>query len=172
MTAAERAVEAGAGAGSALQAAADAWSDRAGGTSGVLWGIALGEFARVLGDDAIPSPQSIAAGVRAGADSIAEFGRARIGDKTMLDAYYPFADALDDELTAGATLGTAWSRGAAAAGVAAAATASMTPRIGRARPLAEQSIGTPDPGAVSFALAMDSIVSALWQHIPQHLGEK
>ena len=40
---------------------------------------------------------------------------------------------------------------------AAAATAALRPRKGRARPLAERSVGSPDPGAVSFAL----IVTAL-----------
>jgi dihydroxyacetone kinase len=33
----------------------------------------------------------------------------------------------------------------------------MTPRIGRARPLAERSIGTPDPGAVSLGLIVTAI---------------
>ncbi len=38
VAAAEDAVERGAGAGTALNLAADAWADKAGGTSGALWG--------------------------------------------------------------------------------------------------------------------------------------
>jgi dihydroxyacetone kinase len=41
---------------------------------------------------------------------------------------------------------------AAAAESAAARTAGLRPLKGRARPLAEKSLGHPDPGAVSFGL--------------------
>ena len=41
---------------------------------------------------------------------------------------------------------------AAAATAAAERTAGLRPLKGRARPLAEKSLGHPDPGAVSFAL--------------------
>ena len=41
---------------------------------------------------------------------------------------------------------------AQAATEAAEATSSLTPKLGRARPLAEKSIGHPDAGAVSLAL--------------------
>ena len=37
---------------------------------------------------------------------------------------------------------------------AAEATAPLSPRLGRARPLAARSVGTPDAGATSFALAV------------------
>ncbi|WP_157601643.1 DAK2 domain-containing protein, partial [Saccharomonospora halophila] len=40
---------------------------------------------------------------------------------------------------------------------AAEATAGLTPRTGRARPLAERSLGTPDPGATSLALVLDRV---------------
>ena len=50
--AAEKAVAAGAGAASVLAAAGDAWADRAGGTSGALWGLALRTWSGALSDDA------------------------------------------------------------------------------------------------------------------------
>ena len=40
---------------------------------------------------------------------------------------------------------------------AAEATSSLMPKIGRARPLAERSVGTPDPGAVSMGLIVTAI---------------
>ncbi|WP_007025549.1 DAK2 domain-containing protein, partial [Saccharomonospora iraqiensis] len=46
---------------------------------------------------------------------------------------------------------------ARAAREAAEATAGLTPQTGRARPLAERSLGTPDPGATSLALVLDQI---------------
>ena len=44
---------------------------------------------------------------------------------------------------------------------AAQATADLLPKIGRARPLAEKSVGTPDAGAVSMALAFCAVSRAL-----------
>jgi len=41
--------------------------------------------------------------------------------------------------------------------IAAAATADLRPLKGRARPLAEKSLGHPDPGAVSFGLIVNRI---------------
>jgi dihydroxyacetone kinase len=46
---------------------------------------------------------------------------------------------------------------AATATAAAAQTAALRPLKGRARPLAEKSLGHPDPGAVSFALIATAV---------------
>jgi dihydroxyacetone kinase len=46
----------------------------------------------------------------------------------------------------------AWTAAAVEATAAAASTAGLRPRLGRARPLAEKSVGTPDPGATSLAM--------------------
>ena len=40
-------------------------------------------------------------------------------------------------------------------------TAQLRPKKGRARPLAERSVGHPDPGAVSFALIVDAVAPHL-----------
>ena len=48
--------------------------------------------------------------------------------------------------------GRVWAEAAGAATAAAEATAALRPRKGRARPLAEKSLGTPDPGATSLAM--------------------
>ena len=47
----------------------------------------------------------------------------------------------------------AWQTAAAASEEAAAGTEALVPRMGRARVLGERSVGSPDPGAVSFAMA-------------------
>ena len=51
-----------------------------------------------------------------------------------------------------------WAAAARVATEAATATAALTPKRGRARPLAERSIGTPDPGAISFGLIASALV--------------
>jgi dihydroxyacetone kinase len=88
-------------------------------------------------------------------------GGAKLGDKTMVDAYVPFVDALAAAVGAGDELSVAWEKAAEAARKAADETAPLRPRIGRARPLADKSVGTPDAGAVSFAMAMAAAGRAL-----------
>jgi dihydroxyacetone kinase len=51
----------------------------------------------------------------------------------------------------------AWGAASELADAAARNTASLVPKIGRARPLAEKSVGTPDPGATSLALAIRAV---------------
>jgi dihydroxyacetone kinase len=136
--AAASAAAVGAGAESVLSAAGDAWAAKAGGTSGVLWGTGLRAFAACLGNDRRPSRADVAAGVAAFAETVQRTGKAEIGDKTMVDAIVPFAQVFAAEGD--------WRRAAAAARRAAADTASLAPKVGRARPLAERSIGTPDAG--------------------------
>ena len=59
------------------------------------------------------------------------------------------------------TLADAVRERASEASVAAAATADLLPRMGRARPHAEKSLGTPDPGAHSFALIVTAVGETL-----------
>lgn len=152
--AARDAVAAGAGAGTVLRGAGDAWADKAGGTSGALWGAALRAAGERLGDELRPHSADVASAVDAARDAIQSYGKAAVGDKTMVDALVPFADGLTARIAAGEALATAWTAAAVDATAAAEATSALLPRVGRARPHMEKSLGTPDPGAISLARAM------------------
>ncbi len=159
-TAAADALARGAGAGTLLRVAGDAWSDRAGGTSGAIWGAALEALGRVVGDDARPTSATVADAVRAATEAVLAFG-AVPGDKTMVDALVPFDEELRRRLEAGDALDTAWRTAVDAARRAADASADLLPRKGRARTHAEQAVGTPDPGAVSFALVVETLTATI-----------
>ncbi|WP_327393429.1 dihydroxyacetone kinase family protein [Streptomyces sp. NBC_01186] len=159
--AALRAQESGAGARSLLTEAADAWADKAGGTSGALWGVILRSMADALGDTDRPTPATVARGVVRASDGVREAGGAEVGDKTMVDVLVPFADTLGRQISEGAALPAAWDVAADAAETAARDTARLLPRMGRARPHAEKSLGTPDAGAHSLALIVRAVHSAL-----------
>jgi dihydroxyacetone kinase len=159
--AAREAQSAGAGVETLLVSAADAWADRAGGTSGALWGVMLRALAAEVGDTDAPTAESVSAGVTAARVAIQQFGKAELGDKTMVDAIVPFAEALARGVGSGASLSVAWSAAADVATEAARATAELLPRIGRARPHAEKSLGTPDAGAHSFALIVHAVAAVL-----------
>ena len=155
--AAADAVERGAGAASTLHLAADAWADRAGGTSGALWGMALRAVGDAIGDRNTPDAAAVAAGVAGAAASIMGFGKAKVGDKTLVDVLVPFRDALSAAAGSGQSLTDAWGAAATVAQQAAEETANLLPLMGRARPHAEKSLGTPDAGAVSMALIVRAI---------------
>lgn len=146
------AMDAGAGAQTALARAADAWADKAGGTSGALWGVILNAIALRLTDTGRPDAHAVATGVADGARGVQAYGKAEVGDKTLVDALVPFTTELTTALDSGASLADAWRAASDAATVAAAATSDLLPRMGRARSHGEHAVGTPDPGAVSLAL--------------------
>ena len=145
------------GVGEALTAAGTAFGDRAGGTSGILWGLLLQTLGEDLGDQEAVTSQSLARAMRAATSKVQEFGRAEPGDKTIIDALLPFVAELESGAASGDSLPSVWADAAAACSDAAEATAPMVPRVGRARPLAERSVGTPDPGAISLALIVTAI---------------
>ena len=151
--AAREAADAGAGAASVLAAGADAWANRAGGTSGVIWGLGLRSASAALDDRAAPTPDQVARAATDALENVMRLGGAKLGDKTLVDAFEPFARTLAQAIGAGVPVAEAWAQAAEAAHEAAEATAALVPRLGRARPLAERSKGHRDAGAVSFALA-------------------
>lgn len=166
--AAKEALSAQAGAGTLLAAAGDAWSDRAGGTSGVLWGMMLRDLGNTLGDEAKPDVQAIAGGITAALRDITRFGKAQLGDKTLVDVLHPFSAALASNASRNLSIADAWTAAAAIADEAAQATKNLLPKIGRARPHAEKSIGTPDPGAISMVL----IIRAADETIKKHCSRR
>lgn len=162
--AAEEAVRAygsGAGAGSVLALSSDAWADRAGGTSGALWGVILRALGDAVGDRDRPTAAAVAQGVADASAGVRTLGGAQVGDKTMVDVLVPFAEALARQVADGTGLATAWDAAATTAGQAAADTARLVPRMGRARPHAEKSLGTPDAGAHSLALIVRAVHGVL-----------
>ncbi|WP_292993204.1 dihydroxyacetone kinase family protein [Nitrosomonas sp.] len=161
VTAAKEALVAKAGAGTLLKVAGDAWSDRAGGTSGALWGVILRELGDVLGDAARPNTSAIAAGTAAALRGVIDLGKAQIGDKTMIDVLHPFTAALACGASRGLSIPDAWATATIIADEAAQATAHLLPKIGRARPHAEKSMSFPDPGAISMALIIRSVGEVL-----------
>lgn len=156
---AQASAAAGAGAHTLLVRAGDAWAERAGGTSGALWGMAIGTAARLLDDQSSPGQDVAVRAASEAIDAIVSLGGAEVGDKTMVDAAIPFRDAL--VAAEGKGLGPAWAEAVAAAEEAARGTAEFAAKRGRSRTHADKSIGTPDPGAVSFA----KVVAVLRAHV-------
>lgn len=137
----------------------DAVRREVGGTSGPLYAALLLRAARVLAP-AGPSLDAAAwaGALQAGCDAVAELGGARPGDRTMLDALRPGADAFADGLRRGLPAAAAWQAAVEAAEAGAEGTAAMLPRLGRSSYLGDRALGTPDPGAVGVAAWMRALL--------------
>jgi dihydroxyacetone kinase len=159
--AAQKAAVAGAGAASVLATAANAWADRAGGASGALWGLALRIWSTQLSDEAEMTADAVAKGAQAGLEAIMRLGGAKVGDKTLVDSFVPFAATLNEEVGKGKTLAEAWAIAADVATKAGEATAQLTPKLGRAKSHTQRSLGYPDAGAISLALCARVVAEAI-----------
>ena len=122
-------------------AAAQAFRGAAGGASGALFGELIDGI-----EAALEGRQDLPSALERTAARIARVGMAKRGDKTMLDALIPAAEA------ARAVQGSDTARAAAeAAREGAASTAAMTARRGRARYVENGGVGHRDAGARSVA---------------------
>ncbi|MFE8916420.1 dihydroxyacetone kinase subunit DhaL [Streptomyces globisporus] len=120
-----------------------------GGASGPLYGTLLRRTGKALGDDAEVTQAQFAQALAAGVAAVGQLGGAQAGDKTMLDALLPAAEAL----------ATSFDGAAEAARAGAVATVPMQARKGRASYLGERSIGHQDPGATSAALLVEALAA-------------
>ncbi len=87
--AAEAANETEGGVETVLSAAGHAFGDKAGGTSGILWGLLLEGVGKGLGNTEAPTAKRVADAVQSSAQHLQGFSKAELGDKTMLDALVP-----------------------------------------------------------------------------------
>lgn len=118
-----------------------------GGASGPLYGTLLRRTGKALGEDAEVDRDQLARAFAAGVAAVGQLGGSQAGDKTMLDALLPAAEAL----------GSSFGGAAEAARAGAEATVPLQARKGRASYLGERSIGHQDPGATSAALLVEAL---------------
>lgn len=92
------------------------------------------------------------------AEAIMARGKAKPGDKTILDALCPMADIVEQKFAEGASLKEAFEAGAVTAKESAAATAGMRASMGRAKWLGERAAEYPDGGAILCSIIAAALV--------------
>jgi dihydroxyacetone kinase-like protein len=132
-----------------------------GGASGPLYGTFFLRFASAAGPAIELDAEGLHMALRAGLSGIVERGKARAGDKTMVDALSPALDAMESVIKNGGDLTASVSAGRDAAVAGRDATVPMVARKGRASYLGERSAGHMDPGAASMALLVDALAAEL-----------
>ena len=120
-----------------------------GGAAGPLWGTLFGGFGSSLGDKHGLTPSEIVIMFSDGLSGLREITAAKIGDKTMMDVLIPVVEALEQiEYNSAEDV---FITAAEAAEKGCKATEGYAAKFGRAKNYKEQTIGTPDAGAVSLA---------------------
>lgn len=117
-----------------------------GGSSGPLYGIL---FLRA-GTTLTRHPGDWCLAVSNAVQAVSALGGAKQGDRTMLDALLPFAEALCSGTPQAAL---------AAAALGAAATAQMVPRRGRSSYLGNRVLGHQDPGAAAVVIWLQAAIA-------------
>ncbi|MFE4263740.1 dihydroxyacetone kinase family protein [Streptomyces sp. NPDC056883] len=135
-----------------------------GGTSGPLYAVLLMRAAAVIEEaeaaGAAPSAEAWSRALAEGTNELARLGGAQVGDRTMIDALVPAAEALRDALAKGCDGRTALTRAVEAANFSSAATATLVPRRGRSSYLGDRALGHPDPGAVAVARWLTALLDS------------
>ena len=151
-----------------LEVAGRALISTVGGASGALYGRGFqkaGSALRTLGERTAPGSrwsreERAAVAFGAAVDSIAALGRARTGEKTMLDALVPALATFEAVVRDGVPLVLATRRAAETAEAGAGGTMHLVATKGRASYLGERSIGHLDPGAVSSAILLRALADS------------
>ena len=120
-----------------------------GGAAGPLWGTMFGGFGLSLGDKQELSSSDIVKMFSDGLSELQDITAAKVGDKTMMDVLIPVVEAVKQmENNAAEEI---FKAAAEAAEKGCKATEGYAAKFGRAKNYKEQTIGTPDAGAVSLA---------------------
>ncbi|MDQ4083123.1 MAG: dihydroxyacetone kinase subunit DhaL [Actinomycetota bacterium] len=145
----------------ALKAVSTALISKVGGAAGPLYGTAFLRASTALSGKEDLSPEDVAEAIGAALSGVKQRGMAEEGDKTMVDALAPAAEAAKEAASAGSGAGEVFRAAAEAAGEGAEATVELTAKRGRASYLGERAAGHMDPGARSSYLMLDAAARAL-----------
>jgi len=141
-----------------FQAAADAYADEVGAASGIIYELGFGGAAAATrGKTALNTPADWGGVFEAIAEAIRRTGGAVLGDKTMLDAWQPATDALQEAAELGLDFRRGLDRAATAARAGVQQTKNMISKRGRARLAGERTRGHEDPGAMSAYIIIKAI---------------
>lgn len=128
------------------------------GSTSTLFGALLMGISEALPDEASElASEDIARAFEGGLSSVKDNTKARVGDKTLMDALIPAVEAMSKESDEKQMFKAA----ATAARAGAESTKQLQAKFGRARNLGEKSIGSADAGATSTALMFEAFADVL-----------
>ena len=143
-----------------LKAVSMALISKVGGAAGPLYGTAFLRASTALSDKEEISAEDAAEALEAALGGIKQRGKAEVGDKTIVDALTPAADAAKEAASEG-SVARVFRSAADAAKEGAESTVPLTARRGRASYLGARAEGHQDPGATSTYMLLDAAARVL-----------
>ena len=144
-----------------LNTAAKSFLNAVGASSGPLYATAFMRAAASVKGKPVLEDGDFVGMLQAMAQGMADRGKATVGEKTMIDAWLPAADAASKAWNETANLCDSLSEAVRAANAGMEATASMVATKGRSARLGERSLGHVDPGAASAVVTIEAMRKAL-----------
>jgi dihydroxyacetone kinase-like protein len=127
---------------------------KVGGSSGAIFGtlFSSGSKAATTARAETLNAAAFADFLQTGLEAVQKRGNAKVGDKTMVDALAPAAEAA--RANASGPIDACLHAAAEAAQAGMESTKNMVATLGRAKILGDRALGHPDPGAISMALIL------------------
>ncbi|MEE0420279.1 MAG: dihydroxyacetone kinase subunit DhaL [Lachnospiraceae bacterium] len=138
--------------------------DAMGGASGVIFGTMF-----ISGFGAVPPAEKLTLEtlgfmMKRSLDNIKKRGKAKLGDKTMIDSYEPAVRGMLESAERGDSLLKGLQNAWTEAVKGAEKTKTYSARKGRAESYGQKSLGVPDPGAVSVSI----LFRAMYEYVKGH----
>jgi dihydroxyacetone kinase-like protein len=141
--------------------AAKSFLNAVGASSGPLYGTAFMRAGAAVKGKAAIDRDGLADCIAAMAKGMQDRGKAERGEKTMMDAWLPAADAIQEAKARGDDAVACLEAAVAAATQGAEATKTMLATKGRASRLGERALGHIDPGAASAVTILKAMTEAV-----------
>jgi dihydroxyacetone kinase-like protein len=154
-------LDAGADPTTVFNTAAKSFLNAVGASSGPLYGTAFMRAGAAVKGKAAIDRDGLADCIAAMAKGMQDRGKAERGEKTMMDAWLPAADAIQEAKARGDDSVACLEAAAAAAETGAEATKTMLATKGRASRLGERALGHIDPGAASAVTILKAMTAAV-----------
>jgi phosphoenolpyruvate---glycerone phosphotransferase subunit DhaL len=132
-----------------------------GGASGVIFGTFFQGAGKALEGDTFFNAEAFVAALEGGLKAVQDRGKAQVGDKTMVDALAPAAEAARRALNDGASIEEAADAAAKAAASGADASRGLVAKVGKSKGLGDRTVGFIDPGALTTSILLDSICDTI-----------
>jgi dihydroxyacetone kinase-like protein len=134
-----------------------------GGATGPLFGSLFLGMSEALGDQQAIDSQTLAGVFEAGQAELLRQTKAKVGDKTMVDALFPAVEALRKAADEGNDPMEMMGKACEAAEKGAESTKNLRAHFGRSKNLGDRTIGYQDPGATSTAF----IFQGMWEGLKE-----
>ena len=134
------------------------FNNAAASTFGVFFATGCMSAGKSLGNKENVEASDLCTILQAAAEGVSKRGKAEVGDKTILDALVPAADAACQAVEGGASFYEALLQATMAAKMGVEKTKGMIPRVGRAHWLGEKTKDVQDPGATFVSMFLEELL--------------